>query len=122
MLYVGDHIAFWLFTAIELGFLSVAIIISKLIGPKKPTKTKKTIYECGQSPFNPASEFRLLGITRYFGYAVVFFALDAFAWVILTAALSISFDVKMISIVAFYTLIVLIGVGYFLIEQKKLVM
>lgn len=121
MLYVGDHVAFWLFTSIEIGFLIIAIIISKLIGPKKPNTTKKTIYECGQNPFTPASEFRLLGITRYFGYAVVFFALDAFAWVILTAAFSISFDVKMIATVSFYTLIVLIGIGYFLVEQKKLV-
>ena len=121
MLYVGDHVAFWLFTSIEIGFLTIAIIISKLIGPKKPTTTKKTIYECGQIPFSPASEFRLLGITRYFGYAVVFFALDAFAWVILTSAFSISFDVKMVATVAFYTLIVLIGIGYFLVEQKKLV-
>jgi NADH:ubiquinone oxidoreductase subunit 3 (subunit A) len=121
MLYVGDHVAFWLFTSIEIGFLTIAIIISKLIGPKKPNTTKKTIYECGQTPFSPASEFRILGITRYFGYAVVFFALDAFAWVILTAAFSISFDVKMIATVAFYTFIVLIGIGYFLVEQKKLV-
>ncbi|MFP3952091.1 MAG: NADH-quinone oxidoreductase subunit A [Candidatus Bathyarchaeia archaeon] len=121
MIYIGDHIAFWLFTFIELGFLSIAILISRLIGPVKPNKTKETIYECGQPPFSPADEFRLLGITRYFGYAVVFFALDAFAWVLLTAAISIHFDLKMIAIVSFYVLVVLIGISYFLIEHKKMV-
>ncbi len=121
MIYVGDHLAFWIFTAIELGFLSVAILISWLIGAKKPNKTKLTIYECGQKPFGNAHDFKILGITRYFGYAVVFFALDAFVWVVLTAAMSINYTFETISIVSVYILIVLVGIGYFLAELRKLV-
>jgi NADH:ubiquinone oxidoreductase subunit 3 (subunit A) len=121
MIYIGDHLAFWLFTAIEIGFLSIAILIAWLIGAKRPNKTKLTIYECGQRPFGEAREFKILGITRYFGYAVVFFALDAFAWVVLTAAMSINFTLKAIGIVSVYILIVLVGIGYFLAELRKLV-
>ena len=121
MIYIGDHLAFWLFTAIEIGFLSIAILLAWLIGAKKPNKTKLTIYECGQRPFGEAREFKILGITRYFGYAVVFFALDAFAWVVLTAAMSINFTFKAIGIVSVYILIVLVGIGYFLAELRKLV-
>lgn len=121
MIYIGDHLAFWIFTTTEIGFLAVAIIAARLIGAKKPNKIKATIYECGQDPFGAAKDYKILGITRYFGYAVVFFALDAFAWVILTAAMSINFNLQTISIVTVYVAVVLVGIGYFLSELKKLV-
>jgi NADH:ubiquinone oxidoreductase subunit 3 (subunit A) len=121
MIYIGDHLAFWIFTTTEIGFLAFAIIVARLIGHKKPNEIKATIYECGQEPFGAAKDYKILGITRYFGYAVVFFALDAFAWVILTAAMSINFNLKTISIVSVYVAVVLVGIGYFLTELKKLV-
>ena len=121
MINIGGYIAFWIFTAIFVAFLGSAILIARLIGPLKPNPTKGTIYECGQEPFGRASNFRITGITRYFGYAVVFFALDAFSWVVLTAAMSINFTFEAIAIVSVYTLIVLIGIGYFLSELNKLV-
>jgi NADH:ubiquinone oxidoreductase subunit 3 (subunit A) len=121
MIYIGDHLAFWIFTTTEIGFLAVAIIAARLIGAKKPNKIKATIYECGQDPFGAAKDYKILGITRYFGYAVVFFALDAFAWVILTAAMSINFNLQTISIVSVYVAVVLVGIGYFLSELKTLV-
>jgi len=121
MIYIGDHLAFWIFTTTEIVFLAVVIIASRLIGAKKPNKIKATIYECGQEPFGAAKDYKVLGITRYFGYAVVFFALDAFAWVILTAAMSINFNLETISVVTVYVAVVLVGIGYFLTELKKLV-
>ncbi len=121
MIYIGDHLAFWAITFIEIGFLAFAIIAARLLSAKKPNKIKATIYECGQPPVGEARSYRMLGITRYFGYAVVFFALDAFAWVVLTAAMSISVTLETISIVSLYVLVVLIGVGYFLAELNKLV-
>lgn len=121
MMFIGDHLAFWTFASIEVSFLAFAILVAWLIGAKKPNKIKKTIYECGQTPLGAAKDFRILGITRYFGYAVVFFALDAFAWVLLTAAMSINFTLEVIAVVSIYVLIVLIGIGYFLAELKKMV-
>jgi NADH:ubiquinone oxidoreductase subunit 3 (subunit A) len=121
MIYIDGYIAFWIFTAIFLVFLGSAILVARLIGPIKPNPTKGTIYECGQEPFERASNYRITGVTRYFGYAVVFFALDAFSWVILTAAMSINFSLETIAVVSVYTVIVLIGIGYFLSELKKLV-
>ncbi len=121
MVYLGDHLAFWAFAFIEIGFLLFAILAAWLISAKQPNKIKKTIYECGQEPFGNANDYKILGITRYFGYAVVFFALDAFAWVVLTAAMSINFTFEGVAIVSVYILVVLIGIGYFLAELGKLV-
>ena len=121
MLYIGDHLAFWIFAVVMPGLLALLIVVSRIFGAVKPNETKTTTYECGQDPFGDASEWRLLGIARYFGYAVVFFALDAFGWVVLTAAMSINFSRGMISIVSIYILIVLTGVAYFLSELHKVV-
>ena len=121
MIYIGDHLAFWTFASVEVSFLVFAIIVARLISPKKPNKIKTTIYECGQEPFGAAKDFKVLGILRYFGYAVVFFALDAFAWVVLTAEMSINFTFNTIAVVSVYVLVVLVGIGYFLAELKKLV-
>lgn len=121
MIYIGDHLAFWTFAAIEIGFLSLAIVAARLISAKKPNKIKETIYECGQDPVGAAKDYRLLGIVRYFGYAVVFFALDAFAWVVFMAAMSINFSPHAVTIVSAYVLVILIGVGYFISELHKLV-
>ena len=116
----GSH-AFWIFTGIELGFLSVAILAARLISPKKQNETKTTIYECGQKPYGEARSFRLLGITRYFGYAVAFFALDAFAWMILTSAISISYTLETLSILVVYSVVITLGLAYFLVERNNLV-
>jgi NADH:ubiquinone oxidoreductase subunit 3 (subunit A) len=113
--------AFWLFALIDFGFLSLAVIASRLVSPKKPNPIKNTTYECGNDPFGEARTFRLTGISRYFGYAVAFFALDAFGWMILTSALSFTITKELVSIIAIYTLIIFSGIGYFLIEKDKLV-
>ncbi|MFQ6053422.1 MAG: NADH-quinone oxidoreductase subunit A [Candidatus Bathyarchaeia archaeon] len=120
-IYLEGYLAFWIFTFIFIAFLGSAIFVAWLFGPIKPNPIKQSIYECGQAPFGRASGFRITGIVRYFGYAVVFFALDAFSWVVLTAAMSIPFSLETIAVVSVYTLVVLVGIGYFLAELRTLV-
>ena len=121
MYQIYGYQAFWAFALIDFGFLAVAVVASRLVSPKKPNKIKNTTYECGQDPFGEARTFRLTGISRYFGYAVAFFALDAFGWIILSSALSMQQTVQQVSIIAIYTLIVFSGIAYFLVEKDKLV-
>ena len=128
MISLGQHVAFWLFTFIFGAFLTVATLISLFIGTKKPNPRKDTVYECGQNPMGRTHDFKITGATRYFVYAVIFFALDAFAWVILTASmvfigLSPTLIASNISvkIMILYIVIILTGIGYFLPLLKKLV-
>jgi NADH:ubiquinone oxidoreductase subunit 3 (subunit A) len=121
MIYIGDQWAFWIFTFVELAFLSVVVLIARAIGPLKPNTTKTTIFECGNPLFDDAKNWKLTGISRYFGYAVVFFALDAFTWIVLMAAVSLKITLKLIAGVSLYLGIIIIGVGYFLLELNKLV-
>ncbi len=101
-----------------LGFLTAAIGAARLLGPHRPNATKAETYECGQEPIGEAREYRMLGVTRYFGYAVVFFAVDAFAWVALTAASAPSGAAVAIAV---YVAVVMVGVAYFLAEARRLV-
>ena len=103
MYQISGSQAFWIFALIDFSFLSLAVIASRLVSPKKPNKTKNTAYECGQDPFGEARKFKLTGITRYFGYAVAFFALDAFGWMILTSALSFEITAELVSIIVIYS-------------------
>ena len=113
--------AFWAFAFIDFGFLALAIVAARLVSPKKGNKIKNTTYECGQDPFGEARTFRLTGISRYFGYAVAFFALDAFGWMVLTSAMSVKVTIELIAIIAIYTFIIFTGIAYFLHEKKNLV-
>jgi len=121
MYLINGSQAFWAFAVIDFAFLALAVISARLISPKKPTKIKTTIYECGQPPYGEARSFRIMGISRYFGYAVAFFALDAFAWILLTSAQSFQIAPELVSIIAIYTFISFIGIAYFLLEKNKLV-
>jgi NADH:ubiquinone oxidoreductase subunit 3 (subunit A) len=121
MYQIYGYQAFWAFALIDFGFLAVAVVASRLVSPKKPNKIKNTTYECGQDPFGEARSFRLTGISRYFGYAVAFFALDAFGWIILSSALAMQQTIQQVSIIAIYTLIIFSGIAYFLVEKDKLV-
>jgi NADH:ubiquinone oxidoreductase subunit 3 (subunit A) len=121
MYQISGSQAFWAFAVIDFAFLAFAVVAARLVSPKKPNEIKNTTYECGQDPFGEARSFRLIGISRYFGYAVAFFALDAFAWILLTSALSFQITTELISIIAIYAFVIFTGIAYFLIEKNKLV-
>jgi NADH:ubiquinone oxidoreductase subunit 3 (subunit A) len=113
--------AFWVFALIDFGFLALAVIAARLVSPKKPNMIKNTTYECGNKPFGEARTFRLSGISKYFGYAVAFFALDAFGWMVLTSAMSFKITTELVMIVTIYTFVIFTGIAYFLLEKDKLV-
>lgn len=121
MFQISGSQAFWAFALIDFGFLALAVMASRLISPKKPNAIKNTTYECGNEPFGEARKFRLSGISKYFGYAVAFFALDAFGWMVLTSAISFKITTELVMIIATYTFIIFTGIAYFLIEKDKLV-
>jgi len=116
----GFH-AFWLFLVIDFLFLVLAIVSARLVSPKKPTPEKQTTYECGQPPFGEARSFKLTGISRYYGYAVVFFAVDAFGWMVLTSSLSMQTAGPVVKSLVVYSLVIFAGIAYFLFERNNMV-
>lgn len=121
MYQISGFQSFWAFAIIDFAFLALAVISARLVSPKKPNDKKVTTYECGQKPFGEARTFRITGISKYFGYAVAFFALDAFGWMVLTSAISIQTSFDLIKIIAIYSLVIFTGIAYFLHEKDNLV-
>lgn len=66
-LYIG------LFFAVALFLPGAAITIAWILGPKKPTKLKNSIYECG---IEPVGDSRIQFRAQYYIYALVFLVFD----------------------------------------------
>ena len=121
MYQISGFQAFWAFAFIDFAFLALAVTAARLVSPKKPNKIKVTTYECGNKPYGEARTFRLTGISRYFGYAVAFFALDAFGWMVLTSAMSVKITSQLITIITLYSVVIFAGIAYFLYQRNNLV-
>ena len=66
-LYIG------LFFVVALLLPGAAIFIAWVLGPKKPTKLKNSIYECGMEPVGDSRvQFR----SQYYIFALVFLVFD----------------------------------------------
>ena len=113
-----DYLAFWIFMFLFLIVMLIGLILgkilSKLYGPHKKTPFKDETFECGQLPFSVAQDHPLTGATRYFVYAVAFFVIDAFAWMLLASAIATTTTVWVIPLVAFYIVVTLAGLYYLL--------
>ncbi len=116
---VSESIAFWLFALLLVVLMVFLVILGKMFSPSKPNPVKTTTYECGQPPMGKAHSFMISGSIRYFAYAVVFFALDAFSWILMACSTAVT--IVNISLVTIYTLIITLGIIYFLKSLRRLV-
>ncbi|RLE48668.1 MAG: hypothetical protein DRJ31_06700 [Candidatus Methanomethylicota archaeon] len=113
-----DYLAFWIFAFLFLIVMLLGLILGKILsrlyGPHKKTPFKDETFECGQLPFSVAQDHPLVGATRYFVYAVAFFVVDAFAWMLLASTIATTTATWVALFVAFYVIITLAGLYYLL--------
>lgn len=119
MITLNENFAFWLFALLFLIFMVFTVLTAKLLTISKPTPVKTSTYECGQEPVGEAHDFMIAGSLKYFIYAIAFFVLDAFSWILLASAKV--FNVIDIMLVSIYTIIIAIGIVYFLGSLHRLV-
>ncbi|MFQ6081150.1 MAG: NADH-quinone oxidoreductase subunit A [Candidatus Bathyarchaeia archaeon] len=96
----------------------VTLVLSKILRPSNPNPTKKSTYECGQSPRGAAHDFMLTGILHYFIYALIFFVFDALLWILITYAVVTKTLSSFIGFLA-YLSIIFIALVYFLQSLGK---
>lgn len=61
------------FMAVAMGFIFIAITVSRAIAPRKPNKTKSLAYECGEIPVGSGwAQFNI----RFYIVAVMFLIFD----------------------------------------------
>ncbi len=109
-----DFLVFWIFAAIFTLSLASIIVLGKLLGISKPTPNKLTVFECGQKPMGRARDFKITGALRYFVYAVAFFALDAFTWIVLASSTTIAITPVTLLVLTLYVAIIFLGIIFLL--------
>ncbi len=63
----------FVFILLAAAFVGIAIFVSKLLAPKRPTKEKLLIYECGEDPEgSPWVKFNI----RFYVVALIFLIFD----------------------------------------------
>jgi len=79
------HEAFWIYVGLFLIVTDVTIMIGYILARKLPSVVKEATFECGQPEDIHPHETYIRGADRYFAYAVAFFILDAFTWILIAA-------------------------------------
>ncbi len=121
MFTITGEAAFWIFASLFFGSLALSVVAAKMLSSERPNPIKSSTYECGQPPVGRAQDYMLTGTTRYLAYAIIFFALEAFTWIILTSSTIFTTSSIIILFVSLYLLIISIGIFYFIVSLKRLI-
>ncbi len=114
---IGPFEAFWIYVILffltSLGTIEIAWLLSS----KRREPEKYKTFEAGQPMDVVPNEVGLFGSIRYFAYAMAFFVLDAFVWILfasLTALRVLSSAAAMALFI--YISILLVGLWYYIIR------
>ena len=72
-MYIQGYWILAVFILFSTGFAAAALIMSWLVQPKAPNKTKQSTYECGMTPFGDS---RIQFGVKYYMYALLFIIFD----------------------------------------------
>lgn len=109
--YVGLFFLFFLVA----GFLVTMLVLSSILGPKNPTKTKQLPFECGSVSVGDMREHRFN--VRFYVVAMLFILFDIeilfmYPWAVILPELGWFGFVEML------TFMVVLGVGLFYVWRK----
>ncbi|MBI9071679.1 MAG: NADH-quinone oxidoreductase subunit A [Melioribacteraceae bacterium] len=97
----------FIFIIIAILFVGIAILLSKLIRPKRPTNEKLTTYECGEEPIGtPWVKFNI----RFYVIALIFLIFDVEIVLLFPWALSYK-DFGIVGFLAGIIFLIILGIG-----------
>lgn len=110
--------AFWIFIIIffiaALGTIEAGYILSR----KAPSPVKEATFECGQDEDIHPHETFIRGADRYFAYAVAFFILDSFTWIIIAAVRVISIYLATILLLTTFIAGISVSLAYYVYRVR----
>jgi NADH-quinone oxidoreductase subunit A len=120
---LGDYLPIILMFVVALGFAAGNILLSHLVGQKKPTRTKLMPYECGKDPVGTARERFSV---KFYLIAMIFILFDIeliflIPWAVVFKQLA-AYSPQMRDIIFFEMMIfvALLLVGYIYVLKKGL--
>lgn len=111
-----DYFPVFLLILFAVGFAGITMLLSHLIGKKKPTSVKLSPYECGMKPIGTA---RIQFFVKFYLIALLFLLFDMETIFIL--AWAVVFHDKSIQVFALIEMVIFIAilvVGYVYVWRK----
>ena len=115
MIVIGPYEAFWIFVIIFFISSLITVVLGWILSNKRRSDIKEEMFDCGQKPDITPHRISIFGSIRYFAYAMAFFVLDAFVWIILSSIYPFNVCSECTSILLVtYIIIIMAGLGYYI--------
>ncbi len=120
---LGDYLPILLMFAVAAGFAGGNILLSQLVGQRKPTRTKLMPYECGKDPVGSARERFSV---KFYLIAMVFILFDIeliflMPWaVVFRPLVAAGGQLRVVIFVEMMLFVLLLLVGYVYVWKKGL--
>ncbi len=111
--------AFWTYVIIFIISTAITVIIGYILANRAPNPVKKTTFECGQKEDIHPHEIFIRGADRYFAYAVAFFILDAFTWIIIAGVKALNVYLASGLFMVTYLLAIMTVLSYYVIKVRE---
>ena len=111
--------AFWIYIVIFAISTSLTVILGYLLADRVPNPVKKSTFECGQKEDVHPHEIFIRGADRYFAYAVAFFILDAFTWMIIAGVKALNIYLISALFMTTYLLAIIIVLAYYVLKIRE---
>jgi len=115
MFQIGPYEAFWIFVVTFFIASLIVVVLGWILSNKRESDIKGDMFDCGQKPDVTPHEIPIFGSIRYFAYAMAFFVLDAFVWIIISSVYPFKICSECTSLFfLLYVAIILIGLTYYI--------
>lgn len=110
---------FWSYVIVFVISTSLTVILGYLLANRAPNSVKKSTFECGQKEDVHPHEIFIRGADRYFAYAVAFFILDTFTWIIIAGVRALDIYLASGLFIITYLLAIMIALSYYVIKVRE---
>jgi NADH:ubiquinone oxidoreductase subunit 3 (subunit A) len=110
---------FWTYLFSFVISTAFTIIAGYILATRIPSSMKFDAFECGQPEDILPHQTYIKGADRYFAYAVAFFILDAFTWIIIAGARVLDFYIAAAFFMATYIIALMSALAYYVIKVRE---
>lgn len=111
--------AFWIYVGLFLFVTTITILIGYILARRKPSPVKEATFECGQEEDIHPHDTYIRGADRYFAYAVAFFILDAFTWILIAAVKAFNIYITSFILVSLFLSGIAITLYYYITRIRE---
>jgi NADH-quinone oxidoreductase subunit A len=111
---MGEYIFILILFGIGFGFAAGNVLLSRFLGPRKPTPEKEAPYECGMPPVGDARERQSV---KFYLVAMIFLLFDIEIAFLYPWAMAFR-DLKMAGLIQVVTFFALLVSGYIYVWRK----